>query len=163
VGISVGNTIAGLDLLEKRVDEGLREAVAQVAHAFQIAGMQQAPVGIAGNSTNAPGDLKRSIDVEGPVAGAYTYVAMVGPTVVYARQREFGGDIYPHAATYLAFHWGKHPTGEDGTMPTLADGRVLARHVFQVENPYLKRAYDQTLPAVSGIVDEHIGAAVMGV
>ena len=148
MGIDVSGTIAGLDLLAKRVDQATRQIVADVAHLFQAAGIDEAPVGVSGNSTNAPGDLRRSIDVQGPTGRDGIYEALVGPTVVYGRQRELGGAIYPVTATFLRFE---------------KFGVVYYRtRVFQEANPYMKRGYVQTLPSIEPVARERLRAAITG-
>lgn len=158
--VTVAGTVAGLDAIVKRVQEATRQVTADAAHIIQAQSMQEAPVGVYGNSTNAPGDLRRSIDVQGPEGSGGRYMARVGPTVVYGRQRELGGDIYPKRGTYLAFHWGREP-GTTG-LPHLSDGRVLVRHVYQPPNPYMLRGEMESLAMIEAITKERMAAAVVG-
>ena len=147
--IDITATLAGLDALAGRLDDATRQATADVAHLLQASAMIHAPVGVTGNSTNMPGDLRRSITVEGPVQVAeHSWHAKVGPTTVYGRQRELGGDIYPRAAGLLRFE----KFGEV----------VHTRHVYQRPEPFLKPAYEDQRAAVVGVVDARIAAAVLG-
>ena len=124
--VDAGATIAGLEALRWRMDEAVRRSVAAAAHLIQGDAMRKAPVGTPGNSTNTPGDLGRSIDVQGPLGGDGRYEARVGPTVIYGRQRELGGDIYPVMASALRFR---------------RFGEVVYRaRVHQEPEPYLKPA-----------------------
>lgn len=139
---------AALEALARRVDEATRESVGLVAHLMQAEVMKQAPVGVTGNSTNAPGDLRRSVDVQGPYGGDGSYEARVGPTMVYSRQREFGGHIYPRSAKMLRFR-------KFGVT-------YYRRHVYQKPNPYTKRGYDAGLPKVPALVAEKLTVAIEG-
>lgn len=142
-------TITALSALEVRVNDAVRQATADVLHMFQAAIMENAPVGVAGNSTNAPGDLRRSVLVDGPHAiGDNTWAGEVGPTMVYSRQRELGGPIFPKRATFLRFT-------KFGTV-------YYRRRVFQHPDPYTKRGYEAVLPAVWGVYEGRIATAVGG-
>lgn len=141
-------TIAGLDALEQRVADATRQIVADAAHLIQADSMGFAPVGVVGNSTNMPGDLRRSIDVEGPVGGDAVWMARVGPTVVYGRQRELGGPIYPQRAKRLRF---------------VKFGVVYYRHrVYQHPEPYMKPGRGAALPEIEAVASERIAIAVEG-
>lgn len=142
-------TIAGLDALSARVDAATRQAAADVLHAFQAAVMVNAPVGKAGNSTNMPGDLRRSVMVDGPSPiSAHTWEGQVGPTMIYSRQRELGGAIFPKVASRLRF---------------VKYGTVYYRmRVYQAADPYTKRGYEEVLPSVDAIVDARIAVAIGG-
>ena len=155
----VAGTIAGLDALDKRVQLATEAIVADVSHMFQAFSMRNAPIGVPGNSTNAPGDLARSIEVDGPHAmGAGVYSADVGPTVVtanpgpggrvynYGRQREFGGEITPKVRTYLVFK-------RFGTV-------YRRRSVYQAGAHYLGRARVDGAPFIETIVSDHLRVAV---
>lgn len=153
-------TIAGLDALVIRVHDAMEQSVSDVAHMFQGFAMRNAPVGSPDNSTNAPGDLARSIAVEGPFGGDGTYYARVGPTVTtrhagpggrvynYGRQREFGGDITPNVAGRLRFTKG---------------GRVYFAHrVHQVGSHYLGRARADGQPFIERLLVKNLTIAVEG-
>jgi hypothetical protein len=148
MGIEVGATVVGLELLGMRVDHATRRIVGDAAHIFQAEGMKLAPVGVSGNSTNAPGDLARSIDVEGPRDVGGVYLARVGPTVVYGRQRELGGPIYPTAASIL--HFVKF--GQD----------VFTMAVRQGPRPYMLPARAQGIPLVEAMANARIAAVLEG-
>lgn len=144
----VAATIAGLDALGARVDEAVFQIVADGLHLVQATAMGIAPVGTAGNTTNPPGDLARSIDVEGPAGGDGVYAGRVGPTVIYGRQRELGGDIYPQRAKALHF-W---KFGEE----------VYTRHVYQHPEPYMRPAEMESIPSIELIALDHIASAIAG-
>lgn len=140
-------TIAALTALGTRLDDATRQATADVLHLFQGAIMANAPVGKAGNSTNMPGDLRRSVLVDGPHAvGDHTWQGEVGPTMIYSRQRELGGHIFPKTARWLRFT-------KYGTV-------YYRKHVYQAPNPYTRRGYNEVLPSVEGVVEARIAAAV---
>ena len=147
--IDISATLAGLDALSERVDDATRQTTADAAHLFQASGMDHAPVGVSGNSTNMPGDLRRSITVEGPYpTGEHSWGAEVGPTTIYGRQRELGGDIYPQSARLLQFE----KFGE----------RVFTSHVYQSPNPFMLPAYDDQRLNVAAVRDAHLTAAILG-
>lgn len=148
ISIDVVGTIAGLDAMAARIEAATDELVGNALHMFQAAAMAAAPVGDPDNSTNAPGDLRRSIDVEGPHGADGIYAGEVGPTVIYGRQRELGGDIYPVRAKALVF--------------SRFGVTVFTRHVFQVGSHYMERAYNETIPGVKTMVDEKIAVALVG-
>ena len=111
--------------------------------------MGHAPVGVFGNSTNTPGDLRRSIEVEGPEQIAdHSWLARVGPTVIYGRQRELGGPIFPQAARVLRFE----KFGEV----------VFTQSVFQFPRPYMKPAYEDQRPNIEAVVIATFSAAIEG-
>lgn len=156
----VSGTIAGLDALVRRVHDATEQSVSDVAHMFQGLAMKLAPVGSPGNSTNAPADLARSVEVDPIVGGDGVYATRVGPTVVtrnpgpggrvynYSRQREFGGEITPRVAQRLRFSKG---------------GRVYFAHrVMQAGSHYLGRARADGAPFVETLVDKNLTIAVEG-
>lgn len=146
----VAATLAALDVLSARFDAVMPEIVAEIAHTMQVAIMANAPVGTPGNSTNMPGDLRRSIQVDGPTpVGAHGWEARVGPTTVYGRQRELGGDIYPTTKKVMAF--------------TKFGERIFTRHVYQKPDPYTKTGYDESEGSVSLIVYEQLAAVIESV
>lgn len=157
--IDVGGTITGLQLLARRVDRATERIVARAAHAYQAAAMVNAPVGERDNSTNEPGDLRRSIDVDGPTAvGGDAYFARVGPTVTtanpgpggrvynYGRQREFGGLLWAKATPMLVFR-------THGVF-------VRKLFVYQFGSHYLGRARAET--SIDGIISEELTVAIEG-
>jgi hypothetical protein len=157
VQIEVSATIAGLEVLGQRVDEAVRQSVEDALHLFQAAGGREAPIGVEGNSTNDPGDLARSFDIEGPYGGDGTWAGRVGPTMIYARQRELGGPIVPEE---------DNSTNDPGDLRapllhfTVFGDEVFTPRVYQFPNPYTKRAYDLTLPALPEVVGAHVEAAL---
>lgn len=153
-------TLAGLDALVERVHDATRDIVSDAGAIFQAKAMENAPVGVTGNSTNAPGDLKRSIRVDGPHGEDGSYVARVGPTVTtanpgrggrvfnYGRQREFGGELHPNVAPFLVFK---------------KFGTVYKRQtVSQVGSHYLARARADGVPEVESAINERLVRAVEG-
>lgn len=157
--IDVDATIAGLEALARRVTDATERITGRVAHAYQATAMKNAPVGEPDNSTNEPGDLRRSIQVDGPARiGDSSFFARVGPTVTtanpgpggtvynYGRQREFGGLLWAKSETYLSF-WSHG---------------VFARKLFvyQFGSFYLTRARAET--PVGGIIDEELTVAIEG-
>lgn len=160
MGIDVGATVAGLQALAIRVTNATEAIVGDVAHVFQAKAMELAPVGVPGNSTNAPGDLARSIEVEGPTGFGTTFVARVGPTVItmypgpggrvfnYGRQREFGGTLVPRVSATLAFS-----SFGQWFFPT---------SVHQEGAHYLLRARIAGIPAASAAIAARLTVAVEG-
>lgn len=158
--INVDGTIAGLELLAKRVTDATEAIAADAAHVFQERAMEFAPVGMAGNSTNAAGDLARSIHVEGPYGSGGGYVARVGPTVTtanpgpggvtynYGRLREFGGTVVPHVSAALVF--------------TKMGQTYTRASVTQVGSHYLLRARLEGMSAVEGRIQVRLTWAVGG-
>lgn len=157
--IDVSATIAGLAALGQRVNVATERIVARAAHEFQAQAMINAPVGEPDNSTNEPGDLRRSIEVDGPESiGDHTWFARVGPTVVtanpgpggsvynYGRQREFGGLLWAKSSPFLAF-W------THGTF-------VRKLFVYQFGSHYLGRARSEVY--VDGIVVDELTVAIEG-
>lgn len=145
--ITVAATIAALDLLGNRLDEATKQITGDAAHIVQAEAMHEAPTGVYGNSTNEPGDLKRSIDVTGPHGNQGSYLARVGPTVVYGRQRELGGDIYPKVGD-LRFE-------KFGTV-------VFTAHVYQKPNPYMLRGEMAAIPKIEAVAQARLAAVIAG-
>jgi Bacteriophage HK97-gp10, putative tail-component len=158
--IDVAATMAGLDALAHRVSHATERIVERSAHVFQALAMANAPVGDPENSTNAPGDLARSIQVDGPYGGGDSFVARVGPTVTtanpgpygrimnYGRQREFGGEITPNGPKMLVFE-------KFGSV-------YFASRVYQDGAFYLTRARVEGGPTVEVVIVEELTVAVEG-
>ncbi|HEX7355318.1 MAG TPA: hypothetical protein VF288_10860 [Mycobacteriales bacterium] len=145
--VDVAATIAGFDALGTRMDVAARGIASTAAHLVQAAAMKAAPVGTPGNSTNAPGDLRRSIDVQGPRAlSAHAWEAEVGPTTAYGRQRELGGEILPRSARMLAFT-------KFGTL-------YVVPRVYQEPEPYMKPALDESRTVIGSAVTRIVAAAI---
>jgi hypothetical protein len=155
--VEVAGTIAGLRALAQRIDQATQAIAADAIHLYQLAGIANAPVGdYPDNSTNPPGDLARSIDVQGPRGAQGIYEAEVGPTIIYGRQRELGGTIFGHP--YLAFfsdtgHYMEHEYGSS---------EVIVHSVHQFGAHYMLRAWDQVTPSISPLAVERISAAIVG-
>lgn len=143
----VAQTIAGIDALIAALDDATRQITADAAHIIQAKSMKEAPVGVAGNSTNMPGDLRRSIMVTGPHGGDGVYEALVGPTVVYGRQRELGGAIYPVVARFLRFTKFGHV--------------YYRRRVYQEPNPYMLRGEMGSLAAIEAMARARVAEVVV--
>jgi hypothetical protein len=157
---SSAGTLAALDKIAWAIDRACLRIARDGAHIVQGLAMAKAPVGVAGNTTNPPGDLRRSIRATGPAVspGAYTY--RVAPWVDYGRQRELGGDLTPTTHEFMAFLWGKEPP--DSGLPHLPDGRVLVSHVFQEGSFYLTRARNEGEPLVRALAVEILTTVVAG-
>lgn len=142
----IAATIAALGALGERIDGALRQSVSDIAHLIQASAMAHAPIGTVGNSTDPPGNLARSILVDGPTGAAGEYTAQVGPTVIYGRQRELGGHIYPTTAGVLRFEkWGEI---------------YYTHHVYQAPEPYMKPGFDEVEPLFEEVVLTNIAAAI---
>jgi HK97 gp10 family phage protein len=117
---------AGFAEIEKRLAEVTRAAVAEGAHFIEARAKQNAPV--------KTGTLRRSIRVFGPTSiGFGSYMALIGPTVIYGRRVELG------------FH------GADS----------LGRHYDQEGRPYLGDAYAEAMAGpLSAIFTKHWSLAV---
>lgn len=158
MGIDVDATIAGLRALAHRVTDATERITGRAAHAYQAQAMINAPVGEPDNTTNPPGDLRRSIVVDGPHhVGDGAFFARVGPTVVtanpgpggtvynYGRQREFGGLLWAKASPFLAFR-------THGVF-------VQKLFVYQFGSHYLGRARGTD---IDGIITEELTVAIEG-
>lgn len=160
MAVDVAGTLAGLDALVERVHDATRDIVSDVADLLQKRAIENAPVGVEGNTTNPPGDLKRSIEVDGPHGADGAYTAEVGPTVVtanpgrggriynYGRQREFGGTIRPRISPRLVFT----SFGVTFAVPS----------VTQEGSHYLLRARTEAQPAIEASIEDHLAIAVEG-
>ncbi len=127
----VAATVAGLAALVGGMGTACREIVVEGAHMVQAAAMGLAPVG----DRPGAGQLRRSINVKGPLPSVLGWEAKVGPTVIYGRQRELGGPIFPVRAK--ALHW-----------VDAAGVGHLASHVYQHPEPYMKPGLAQTRDAI---------------
>lgn len=147
--VYVDATILGMDALSARVTNTTWQIVADSAHLVQAYSMAAAPVGVPGNSTNAPGDLRRSIIVEGPYElGKGSYRAYVGPTVIYARQRALGGIITVKQAPFLVF--------------TVFGTTYRKTSVWQKAQPYMSPGLYAALPQIRANANARIAAAIEG-
>lgn len=162
----VAATVAAMEALKARVSAATRQSVADALHLFQAAGMAHAPVGVSGNSTNAPGDLRRSIIVDGPApVGAGVWEGQVGPTVVYGRQRELGGAIVPKTASALRFtKFGTTFVVGPTVIPGGFGNIVYSNRpgVYQHPRPYMLPGYMEVKPELPAMVDANIAAAIGG-
>jgi len=147
VGVEVTACIAGMEALEHRMNTAVRQIVEDAAHLIQLAGAAKAPVGTPGNSTNAPGDLGRSVSVEGPYGGDGIYEAKVGPTMIYSRQRELGGAIYAKNARYM--HFFQHGVER------------FERRVYQHPEPYMKPARDESIEPIAVLARARVAEAIV--
>lgn len=99
--------------LSAAVDGAAAEAVGKGAHLVQGNAQKLLTAKAHGRGTPTPsapgeppatvtGNLKRSIQVEGPtMLGFGTYKAQTGPTIIYGRAQELGTDRLP-ARPYMA-------------------------------------------------------------
>jgi len=141
MSVDVARTLAGLDALLARMDLGVKQSIADAAHLIQAAAMEKAPVGTPGNSTNAPGDLARSIEVEGPTGGDGIYAAELGPTVIHGRQRELGGEIYGFEPLLHFFRFGQE---------------IYTSRVYQKPEPYMLPALEENWVDIIPLVNARI-------
>ena len=166
--IEVADTIAGMDVVAKRMDTAARQITELVALAMQDRMRILAPKGTLGNSTNPPGDLARSVDIEGPASPETgRWITRVGPTVIYARQREFGGHIRPKVKGALAFtKFGvRYIVGPRVFTHRAEDGFtfwIRKEGVYQVPQPYVKPAYDMEKDHVWETAYKQVREALVG-
>ena len=170
--IEAADTIAALKALAGRLDDTAKDITADALHIVQAAGVVFAPVGTPGNiggfpGNGAPGDLKRSIEVFGPTGADGVYEGQVGPTVVYAAQREYGGAIYPKHARALAFqkfadHLVIGPTIRKGHDPRTNTYYIQRAGVYQLPHPYMRPARDTSLSAIGSMAIAKVAATVEG-
>lgn len=154
---------AALDDLIDRVTRATSAAVVEGAALIEREAKGNAPVDT--------GTLWRSIDIEGPRrTGVARYSADVGPTVVYGRIRELGGDIYPSTQrTFVG--WGVDRRGRPykiyrGGLLRWFDPTghpIFASHVHQAGRPYLKPATEAVRLRFRGIAARHWGSAIRGI
>lgn len=137
------DAIAALDALIERVREAARRSVADEAALIEGAAKEFAHV--------KTGTLRRSI-LPTPVHPLATNVfeSLVGPTVVYGRQKELGGHIFPVRARALRF------IARDGAL-------VFAAHVYQPPIPFLKPGYQAAAPRFTDVVLRRVGAAILSI
>ena len=114
----------------------------------QAAGRTFAPVGTPGNTTAPPGTLKASILVQGPRGADGLYTGEVGPTTVYGRQRELGGDIFPKRAKALRY--------------VKFGDVVYTMHVYQHPEPYMKPGRTASLEPIHEMAREQIAKTIAG-
>jgi hypothetical protein len=165
MGVNASATIAALGALADRMNEAARRTAEEGADLFKVNVAKEAPIGTPGNTTNPPGDLAASVDVTGPAGGDGSYTALIGPTAIYARQRELGGAIYPVRAAALAFtKFGiRYVIGPGITSGAFGDTLFINRPgVYQEPDGYTLRGYLETLPALEGIAVANARAAIMG-
>ena len=117
-----------IDEIIAKADIAARKVVTDGGHLIERRAKQNAPV--------KTGTLRRSIHVASITKlGPGRWESKTGPSVIYARQREFGGTIIPRNKSVLSW------VGADG-------GRIFAKSVYQKGKPYMKPAFDQS---VSGL------------
>ena len=158
--VNVDRTVAALLALDGRIDEATKQIAGDAACVVRDMSALYARSGSPGNSTNPPGDLKRSIDVEGPVGGDGVYMARVGPTVEsmnpgpggsirnYGRIQELGGVITPRVSQRLAF--------------TIYGEFRTAMFVVRPPRPYMKPGREQSLPHIEELASSEIAKAIAG-
>lgn len=133
---------AAIDALILRLDAATRGFTSDAVHMIGRGAKTLAHV--------KTGTLRRSI-LPTPVVrvSAHVWTARVGPTVVYGRQKELGGDIYPVRAQALRF--------------IAADGALIyTQHVYQKPQPYLKPAVDEAFPRMRGVLERRVRDAILG-
>ncbi len=148
MSVEVGKTILGMDALGARIHKAARLIVDKGAHLIQDASRSFAPVGVPGNSTNAPGDLARSIIVEGPNETSTGYEAFIGPTVIYGRQRALGGPLEPKTAPAMVF--------------TIWGITYVRTFVDQKAEPFMHPGRDTAVPAIVSMANAEVSLAILG-
>jgi hypothetical protein len=145
--MSYADFAAGIDLLTARVHAATERAVEDTLKALQAAARWHTPIGVEGNSTNAPGELVMSIAIEGPFGGGGVYHGSVAPHTIYAAQREFGGPLPIYQVGRL--------------MRFVKFGEVVYRHdVYQEGAHYMAKGYRDVLPSVEGIAAIRISLVI---
>lgn len=142
--IIVGPTIMKMEFLETKMDIATERIVDEAAAIVERFGREFAPRGVPGNSTAPSGELGASFVTSGPSGGEGVWTALVGPTTVYARQRELGGPILPKVAAHLSF--------------VIFGRRIYATRVFQVGSHYLQEAEDMSTPEIFAKAVEIVAA-----
>lgn len=145
--IDVSLTVAALMDMGRAFDDAMRSITADALHEVQLMGALYAPAGSIGNTTNPPGDLKRSISKEGPEGGHGVYAGRVGPTIVYGRQRALGGPIIPKHGLWLVF--------------TKFGDTVYTHHVVQGPHPYMSPARKQAIPQIRDTEMDHLRRVIV--
>lgn len=144
--VDVNAAIAALVDIQAAMDAACREIVVDGAHIVQAASMGFAPVG----DRPGGGQLRRSIDVKGPMPSPLGgWEAKVGPTVIYGRQRELGGAIFPVRAK--ALHW-----------VDAAGVEHFALRVYQHPEPYMKPGLAASRAAVYAMAEAKVAVVIEG-
>jgi hypothetical protein len=138
VAVDVDAAVTALDALMVALDDATREGVADGAARVQRLGRTYVPE----TSGRGSGQLASSITVTGPYpSGLGSHTAKVGPTTVYGRIREIGGQI-PGRRTVMT-----HPF-----LRWEANGRTFfARKVHQKGGKYMLRAVIDVRPQFQDI------------
>lgn len=162
---SIAGLEAALDRIVVAAVEATPVAVAQSAAIVQGAAR--------GNASHRPGpnvvsgDLRRSIltgggATAGPMTpgtariGPFRWSSVVGPTVIYGRIQELGGNIYPH-------HEARSGSGRPGMLSWMSDGhRFYSRHVYIPPRPYLSPALVSSQGAIEQRFYDVWAAALKG-
>lgn len=141
----------------------LADAVIRVTPAAVVRGGGVIQAGARRNASGRPGPdvitgaLRSSIligpgDSSGAVgaavaapAGPYRWSVIIGPSVIYGRIQELGGNVYPH-------HMARSGSGRPGMLGWGGSGPMnrthFARHVYLPPRPYLAPAVVQQRAAV---------------
>ena len=138
--------VAGLERLSKNMDATMRRITDKALGDVQAGGRTFAPIGTPGNTTAPPGTLKESILTQGPRGADGLYTGEVGPTMIYGRQRELGGHIYPKRAKHLRF--------------TKFGETVYTLHVYQRGQFYTKRGRATAIPWIEKKTYDTIAVAL---
>ncbi len=118
---------AAIDDIIAKADMAARRAVTDGGHLIERRAKQRAPV--------LTGTLRRSIHVDSVVPlGPGRWQSITGPSVIYARQREFGGTIRAKNAPYLKFKG--------------SQGWAQVKSVYQKPQPYMHPAFDETISGI---------------
>lgn len=142
--------LAAIDKLIARLDKATAKGVMEGALRLEASAKGLAPVGPSHGGYQV-GNLRRSIMTEGPTPlGFARYVARVGPTAVYGRIRELGGDIRPVRAPRLRWRddsgvWQSamfvHQNGQPYMLPAT---ELLRRDFARIMSRYWSAAIRKT-------------------
>lgn len=151
MGFDTSDFLSGVSALRARLNEATEDIVEDGLGILTEAIMDNAPV--------RTGTLRRSVQAT-PVRqnGEGIYEGQVGPTVIYARIRELGGDIYPRPRLVIGKDGRIYPhvlswVGPDGR-------RRFAHHVHQVGRPYVKPAVEASRDPINDMARERWAAAI---
>lgn len=129
------------DNLARKYKDAAKSATGIALHAIE----REAKINATVNPKVRTGRLRQSILVRGPRNEGFRFSGEVGPTVIYGRIQELGGEIFPKRAKWL--HW------VDGT------GDHFAKHVTLPSRPYLKPAVSLTKGMIGDIFRAELAKA----
>ena len=141
-------TIAAMEKMKAAMDVEVRFISKNIAATIQKNARATTPIGREGNSTNPPGELAASIIIDGPhFLNRHTTFTQVGPTTIYGRQRELGGELVPKNWPYMKF---------------TIDTRVFRKvHIDQKDDPYLYRGLMASEGKIGTIVNKGVAKILL--